>query len=34
MNSRKCDVCKVDVHRASYLKHLRRKKTYRKYETE
>ena len=23
MNSRKCDVCKIDVHRASYQKHLR-----------
>ena len=26
MNSRKCDVCKIDVHRASYIKHLRSKK--------
>ena len=26
MNSRKCDVCNVDVHRASYQKHLRPKK--------
>ena len=26
MNSRKCDVCNVDVHRASYMKHLRSKK--------
>ena len=26
MNSRKCDICKVDVHRASYVKHLRSKK--------
>ena len=26
MNSRKCDVCNVDVHRASYIKHLRSKK--------
>ena len=26
MNSRKCDVCNVGVHRASYLKHLRSKK--------
>ena len=26
MNSRKCEVCNVDVHRASYIKHLRRKK--------
>ena len=23
MNSRKCDVCNVDVPRASYVKHLR-----------
>ena len=23
MNSRKCEICKVDVHRASYAKHLR-----------
>ena len=26
MNSRKCEVCNVDVHRASYQKHLRSKK--------
>ena len=26
MNSRKCETCKVDVHRASYVKHLRSKK--------
>ena len=25
MNSRQCDICNVDVHRASYTKHLRRK---------
>ena len=25
-NSRRCDVCNVDVHRASYIKHLRSKK--------
>ena len=25
MNSRKCDVCNVNVHRASYAKHLRSK---------
>ena len=25
MKSRKCDVCNVDVHRASYAKHLRSK---------
>ena len=26
MNSRKCDICNVDVHRASYVKHLKIKK--------
>ena len=26
MTSRKCEICNVDVHRASYLKHLRSKK--------
>ena len=26
MNSCKCEVCNVDVHRASYIKHLRSKK--------
>ena len=26
MKSRKCEVCNVDVHRASYMKHLRSKK--------
>ena len=26
MSSRKCDVCNIDVHRASYMKHLRTKK--------
>ena len=25
-NSRRCDVCNIDVHRASYAKHLRFKK--------
>ena len=25
MDRRKCDVCNVDVHRASYAKHLRSK---------
>ena len=25
MNSRKCEVCIVDVHRAPYVKHLRSK---------
>ena len=26
MNSRKCFVCNIDVHRASYIKHVRSKK--------
>ena len=26
MNSRKCEVCDIDVHRTSYVKHLRSKK--------
>ena len=26
MNSRKCEICNVDVHRASYIKHLRNEK--------
>ena len=26
MNSRKCEICKVDVLRESYVKHLRSKK--------
>ena len=26
MSSRKCEICNVDVHRASYIKHLRSKK--------
>ena len=26
MNSRKCDVCNIDLHRASYVKRLRSKK--------
>ena len=26
MNSRRCEICNVDVHRASYIKHLRSKK--------
>ena len=26
MNSRKCDICNIDGHRASYVKHLRIKK--------
>ena len=25
MNSRKCEVCNADVHRASYVKHLKSK---------
>ena len=34
MNSRRCEICNVDVHRASFVKHLRSKKTYRNYKTE
>ena len=26
MNSRKCEICDIDVHRASHVKHLRSKK--------
>ena len=26
MDSRNCDICNVNVHRASYVKHLRSKK--------
>ena len=26
MNSRKCEICNIDVHRASCVKHLRSKK--------
>ena len=26
MNSRRCEICNVDVHRASYAKHLKSKK--------
>ena len=26
MNSLNCEICNVDVHRASYIKHLRSKK--------
>ena len=26
MNSSKCDVCNIDVHRASYVKHLKSRK--------
>ena len=26
MNTRKCEICNVDVHRASYAEHLRSKK--------
>ena len=26
MNSRKCEVCNIDVHRASFVKHFRSKK--------
>ena len=30
MRSRKCEICNVDVYRASYAKHLRSKNLYRK----
>ena len=26
MNSRRCEICNIDIHRASYIKHLRSKK--------
>ena len=26
MNSRNCEICNIDVHRASYVKHLRSRK--------
>ena len=26
MNSRRCDICSVDIHRGSYMKHTRSKK--------
>ena len=26
MNNRRCDICNIDVHRASYAKHLRSKR--------
>ena len=26
MNRRRCDICSIDVHRASYAKHLKSKK--------
>ena len=26
MNCRKCEICNIDVHRASFVKHLRSKK--------
>ena len=26
MNSRKCDICNVDIHRGSFVKHLKSKK--------
>ena len=28
MSSRKCEICNIDVHRASYIKHLRSKNTW------
>ena len=32
-NSRTCEICNVIVHRASFVKHLRSKKTFGKYDT-
>ena len=32
-NSRTCEVCNVNVHRASFVKHLGSKKTFGKYRT-
>ena len=32
-NSRSCEFCNFNVHRASYAKHLRSKKTRREYKT-
>ena len=32
-NSRTCDVCNVNVHGASFVKQLRSKKTFGKYDT-
>ena len=32
-NSRTCEICIVNVHRASFVKHLRSKKTFGKYGT-
>ena len=32
-NSRTCEICNVDVHRASFVKHLKRKKTFRELKT-
>ena len=32
-NNRSCEFCNVNVHRASFVKHLRSKKTIGKYDT-
>ena len=32
-NSRTCEVCNVNVYRASFVKHLKSKKTFGKYRT-
>ena len=32
-NSRTCEVCNVNVHRISFVKHLRSKKTFGNYRT-
>ena len=31
--SRRCDICNIDVHRASMIKRLRKKKPVREYKT-
>ena len=32
-NRRRCNICNIDVHRASFVKHERSKKTFREYKT-
>ena len=32
-NIRTCEVCNVNIHRASFAKHLKSKKTFREYRT-
>ena len=33
VNIRKCDICKIDVHRTSHAKQLRSEKTFREHKT-